>query len=86
MMYYYKKLAFTSASQQLRDEVARILANVGITSRIAGRDVRIDSVENVRRYFEKIGSNNPKHLKRYKNSSTISSLRRVAPNGKAAAC
>ena len=85
-MYCYKKLAFTSASQQLRDDVARIFANVGIKSRIAGRDVRIDSVENVRRYFEKIGSNNPKHLKRYKNSSTISSLRRVAPNGKAAAC
>lgn len=68
-LYNYKKLAFTSASEPLVKSVYGVLQNAGLKPRIAqrGRDIRLDSTYDMRRYFRLIGSHNPKHLKRYKN-------------------
>lgn len=67
--YSYKKLSYTSLSNPLLLSVYDILSNLGIKVRLAvslGKsDVRIDSKEDMKRYFEIIGSSNPKHLKRY---------------------
>ena len=70
--YRYKKLAFTSRSQPLILSVYRILRRIGLNPRLAqkGRDVRLDSIEDMKKYFNIINSHNPKHLKRYKNYDT----------------
>jgi len=66
--YKYKKLAFTSFSKPLRHSVFSILESNGIKPRLAReRDVRIDSIANVKRYFEIFNPHNPKHLKRFRN-------------------
>lgn len=67
-VYSYKKLLFTSRSEPLRLSVFHILRNLGINTRLdKGCDVHIDSVNDVKRYFQLVGSHNPKHLKRYGN-------------------
>lgn len=64
--YTYKKLGFTSASLPLLESVHHILNAEGIRNRYGSRhDVRVDSRESVKRYFDLVGSHNPKHLKRY---------------------
>lgn len=63
--YHYKKLSFCTHSRPLQYSVAKILADIGLRARIAGYDVRLDGVADVKKYFMIIGSNNPKHLKRY---------------------
>lgn len=63
--YCYKKLSFSSASPSLCSDVAGALSSSGITISCYGRNVRIESEENVRRYFKIFDSHNPKHLKRY---------------------
>lgn len=63
--YSYKKLQFTSMSIPLRTSVYKILVDLGISPRLSGSDVRIDSVADVKKYFNVVGSHNPKHLKRY---------------------
>ena len=71
--YAYKKLSFTSASPPLITSVYSFLKENGFNPRVSrgGRDVRLDSIADMRRYFTLIGSHNPKHLKRYGKSSTI---------------
>lgn len=65
--YSYKKISFTNYSKPLRESVHTILSDNKITSRFSqGRDVRIDSKKDVHKYFQTFGSNNPKHLKKYK--------------------
>ena len=65
-LYNYKKLAFTSYSEPLRQSVFDILKDNGLNPRFAQRrDVRLDSIEDVQRYFRLIGSHSSKHLKRY---------------------
>lgn len=64
--YSYKKLAFTSYSKPLRQSVFDILKNIGLNPRLAQRsDVRLDSIDDVKRYFQLVGSHNPKLLKKY---------------------
>jgi len=64
--YSYKKLCFTSYSSPLRQSVFNILKDNGLNPRFsAERDVRLDSIEDMRKYFRLIGSHNPKHLMRY---------------------
>lgn len=64
--YSYKKLTFTSYSKPLRESVFNILKNNGLNPRSAqDKDIRIDSIENMRKYFRIFNSHNPKHLKRY---------------------
>ncbi len=66
--YQYKKLAFTSFSKPLLYSVYKILQDLGLNARIArGKDVRIDSIADMEKYFKIVGSHNPKHLKRYRN-------------------
>ena len=66
--YTYKKLSFTSASESLRQSVHALLQKFGFHSRIAGNDVRLERIEDMKKYFSKIGSHNLKHLRRYKNT------------------
>lgn len=64
--YSYKKLAFTSLSKPLRQSVFNILENVGLNPRSAqDRDIRLDSIEDVQKYFQIVSSSNPKHLRKY---------------------
>lgn len=66
--YAYKKLSFTSASKPLRQSVYEILQKLDFHPRIAGTDVRLDRVEDMRRYFSEIDSHNPKHWRRYEST------------------
>jgi hypothetical protein len=66
-VYSYKKLGFTSHSKPLRHSVFNVLKDNGIKSRLFdNRDVRIDSIADMEKYFKIFSSHNPKHLKRYK--------------------
>ena len=65
-MYCYKKLSFTTLSTPLRMTVFKTLKKWGFNARISqDRDVRLDSIMDMKKYFEFIGSNNQKHLKKY---------------------
>lgn len=67
-LYSYKKLEFCSRSGPLRYSVCRILADFNIRGRLSrGYDVFVDDQQQVKRYFQIVGSHNPKHLMRYKN-------------------
>lgn len=64
--YFYKKIVFTSRSEPLRQSVFNILKDLGIGIRLdRGYNVCIDSKKDVEKYFQIVGSHNPKHLKRY---------------------
>lgn len=64
--YSYKKLSFTSYSKPLRESVSNILKNNGLGPRLAqNRDVRIDSIKDMKKYFRIFNSNNPKHLNKF---------------------
>lgn len=64
--YTYKKLSFVSYSQSMRRSVCKILKYIDIKSRLFSyRDVRIDSQNDMKKYFKIIGSHNPKHLNKY---------------------
>ncbi len=64
--YSYKKLSFTSFSKPLRQSVFDILKSLSLNPRLAREvDVRLDSIEDMQKYFKLFGSNNPKHLNRY---------------------
>lgn len=65
--YSYKKLSFRSYSKPLFKSIHKILRNVGLNPRVASdNDLRIDSINDMQRYFQIVGSNNYKHLKRFK--------------------
>jgi intein/homing endonuclease len=67
-LYRYKKFSFTNSSKFLRQSVFAILKDNGLNPRMSQRkDVRLDSVSDIKKYFQLIGSHNPKHLKRFKN-------------------
>ncbi|MSU74660.1 hypothetical protein EXS57_02680 [Candidatus Kaiserbacteria bacterium] len=66
--YAYKKLSFTSASEPLRKSIYALLCVFGLNPRMTSDDVRLDRVEDMKKYFSLIGSHNPKHLRRYKNT------------------
>ncbi len=67
--YNYKKISFTSHSIPLLQSVFKILNRIKIKSRItkSGKDVRIDSQNDVKKYFKIVNSHNPKYLKKYQN-------------------
>jgi len=42
------------------------MKNLGLNPRFSqNKDVRLDSVSDMKKYFGIVGSHNPKHLKRY---------------------
>jgi hypothetical protein len=66
-IYVYKKLAFTSYSDPLLCSVFAILKKNGLNPRLAQRrDVRLDSVNDMKKYFKIFSSHNLKILKQYK--------------------
>jgi hypothetical protein len=67
-MYMYKKMQYSSRSRPLLIFLKSVLKCNGIKSRLArNNSVFIDEQVSVDKYFDIVGSNNPKHLKRYKN-------------------
>ena len=67
--YGYKKLSFKSSSKPMITSVYKILENEEMKPRIARNnvDLRLESIEDMQRYFQIFNSHNPKHLKRLKN-------------------
>ncbi len=65
-LYSYKRLNFTSASLELRKSVFDILKKLDLDPKIKNnRCVQIEDKEKIEKYFQIIGTSNPKHLKRY---------------------
>lgn len=65
-LYNYKRLNFSSQSSQLRNSVFEILEKIGLSPKIRNNKcVQIEDRENIKKYFQFIGTSNPKHLKRY---------------------
>jgi intein/homing endonuclease len=66
--YIYPKLSFTSASPKLIKSIVELLTRLGMHARVTrnGREVRVESLSDVKRYFAVVKTNNPKHLKRYR--------------------
>lgn len=65
--YKYKKLSFTNRSEPLLQSVLHFLVKEGFAARLGKHsDVRLDSTRDMERYFQVVGSHNPKHLRRYK--------------------
>lgn len=64
--YCYKKLNFCSASKPLVKSIIEMLRVFDFRPRLShnGRNVWIDNQNEVKRYFQAIGSNNPKHKER----------------------
>lgn len=69
--YTYTKLHFTNASLPLVYFVYEIFSRLGLHPRLAQKDgevreVRLDSKEDMKRYFARVGTHNPKFLKRWR--------------------
>lgn len=66
-LYYYKKLAFSNRSKPLLTTVYQFFKDCGFSPRFTsdGKDVRLDSKNDIRSYFNVIGSHNPRHLNKY---------------------
>ena len=65
-VYSYQRLNFTSASPQLRESVCLFLRQLGFSSKIRNnRCVQIENKAEIKRYFDVIGTHNPKHLRRF---------------------
>lgn len=65
--YTYRKLAFTSHSRPLLQSVFSILLDNGLNPRFARRkDVRLDSIKDMERYFHIFNSHNLKLLNQYR--------------------
>lgn len=64
--YKYKRWNVTSASKELRKDVARILKNLRISFKERNqRSLQIEKRDEIKKYFKEVGSNNPKHITRY---------------------
>jgi hypothetical protein len=66
-IYQYKKLAFSNRSKPLIKTVYDSLKKFGFSARITkyDKDIRIESRNDIKKYFKIFGSHNPKHLKKY---------------------
>ncbi|MFA6251152.1 MAG: LAGLIDADG family homing endonuclease [Candidatus Paceibacterota bacterium] len=65
--YFYKKIAFTNRSIPLLQFVLDTLKDLNIKCVLTkGVDVRINSKTQVKRYLSIVGTNNPKHLEKFK--------------------
>ncbi len=65
--YCYKKLSFINSSIPLVLFVLKMLKQLGMSPRITrnGKESRLDSQADMKKYFHIIGSSNPKHLNRW---------------------
>lgn len=65
-VYRYTRLSFVSASPILRHAILMLLGDLGIRAKIRGnRSVNIERFTDIEEYFRIVGSNNPKHIRRY---------------------
>jgi hypothetical protein len=65
-IYKYKRWNITSASPYLRKDISDILNDLDFSPKIRNnRCVQLENNTEIKKYFEKIGSNNPKHINRY---------------------
>ncbi len=65
--YTYLKLCFTNCSRPILDSVIKILKRLHFKAYLDGNHVSIYSRSEVKRYFEEIGTHNPKHLNKIRN-------------------
>lgn len=69
--YHYLLLSFSSHSRPLRDNVERMLTELGFTPKHPkGVNVALHRQEEIHRYFAEVGTNNPYHWARYRQFST----------------
>lgn len=66
-LYRYKKIGFTNHSLPILKSASDILSDLDVRHRITknGWDIRIEARKDVDRYFQIVGTSNPKHWKRY---------------------
>ena len=65
-VYSYSRLSFVSASLPLRLSVYQGLKNFGFSPKIRNnRSVQLENRAEIIDYFDKIGTNNPKHRNRF---------------------
>lgn len=64
--YTYKKMDFTNSSKPLRKSVYIIMKKIGLNPRLSqNKSIRLDSINDMAKYFSIVGSHNPKHLRHY---------------------
>ncbi len=66
-IYRYKKISLTNRAYPLLLSASSILTKLGIQHRITKNcfEIRIEAQSEVEKYFQYVGTNNPKHLSRY---------------------
>lgn len=66
-IYHYKKLAFSNQSKPLITAVYQFLKDSGFSPRITSdkKDVRLESISDMKHYFEMVGFHNPRYLNKY---------------------
>ena len=69
--YEYLKLCFTNYSRPLLKFVHRTLEILGVKASLKSNHVSVYSKESVKRYFEIVGSSNPKHLDKFRRTFFI---------------
>lgn len=64
--YSYKKMDFISLSKPLALSVYNFLKDIGTNPGYYNKkDIKIENVKGLKKYFKVVGTHNPKHLKRY---------------------
>lgn len=64
--YSYKRLNFTSASPNLRQSVFSFFEQLNLSPKMRNnRSVQIEKMDKIQQYFKIIGTNNPKHKRRF---------------------
>ena len=65
--YSYPRLNFTSASPILVGQTVHLLEKLGFHPKIRrrGRSVQLENIKEIWEYFKRIGTSNPKHMKRF---------------------
>lgn len=65
--YCYPRLSFVNNSKPLRVSVFKILKELNFSPKIRGnRSVSLEKRKDIVQYFNTVGTNNPKHIKRFK--------------------
>lgn len=65
-LYNYKRLNFSNRSLNLLKSVFIVFKKLGLNPKMKRYCVQIEDQQGIKKYFEIIGTHNPKHLKRYK--------------------
>lgn len=74
--YTHACLCFRNYSKPLLDEAYQNMINLGYHPKMGHNRICLYRQKEIKRYFEEVGSHNPKHLKRYK---AITDVQHIAP-------